>query len=178
MLQKLFQAMSTPSLLPEATTEAAPEIQGPGVCNFIGMEYYAGILNRTYLVCAEPEGILGYRARGLIASPSLPSPTTRTPLSYVNPRLLGKYQSLTHPGMPEAALALDRANFVYLPGTVYGVTATRASKWGMGNVRYSGRIIFTLTSGSKREFILLGAQPLDAILGKLERLTMSQSPVT
>ena len=57
MLQKLFQAMSTPSLLAEATTEAAPEIQGPGVCNFIGMEYYAGILNRIYFVCAGPEVI-------------------------------------------------------------------------------------------------------------------------
>jgi len=62
MLQKLFQAISTPSLLPETTTEAAPEIQGPGDCNFIGMEYYAGILNRTYFIFAEPESAsyLGY----------------------------------------------------------------------------------------------------------------------
>src|ERR1700761_31453 len=178
MLQKLLQAMSTPSLLPEATTEASPEVQGPGDCNFVGMEYYAGILNRTYLVCAEHEGILGYRVHGLVASPSFPSPNTRSPMSYVNPRLLGKYQSLTHPGMPKAALALDRANFVYLSGTVPGVAATRAPKWGMGNVCYSGRIIFTLASGSTREFILLGAQPLDSILGQLERLTMSPSPAT
>jgi hypothetical protein len=69
---------------------------------------------------------------------------------------VAKYRNLDA-GSPEF-LAKDRANFRLGKDEVDGVEFTADAKWGMGKVPYSGRLIFSLNGGRKRELVLLGTQ--------------------
>jgi hypothetical protein len=119
------------------------------------MEYYALILNRTYLVRVGDGHISGSVCRGLTAVEGGGDRLTREitarlavhgelndPASYVDTETLSKRH---------------RANFAIALSEVRSVTYDPTKKWGMGYYPHDGRVTVT-TSKQKREFIILGGQ--------------------
>jgi len=119
------------------------------------MEYYALILNRTYLVRVEEGVLIGSVCRGLTAVEGGGDRLTREitarlavhgelndPASYVDAKTLSK---------------AHRANFVIALSEVRSVTYNPKQKWGMGYYLHDGRVTVT-TSRQEREFIVLGGQ--------------------
>jgi len=177
MIRKLFLAISTRKPLSlsippvdhfEAHSEAIA-VHGSGICNFIAMEYYLGILNRTYLVSGFKNGIGGARVFGVMGNPGYMSPETAgDPQTYVNQALLKQYENVSFDS--PSFLTLDSANFFYPMKDVASVSTDMTRKWGMGNVRYSGRIVIGLTNKTKRELILLGLQDVQNAANVLKDL--------
>ncbi len=148
-------------------------VSGPGLCNFIAMEYYSGILNRTFRISGFENGIFGVRILQMISNPGFMSPRLAIdPHFYVNPVMLARYVEMKSD--PSCFLHLDKANFCYAMGDISSISIDLTPKWGMGNVRYSGRILIGLKSGMAREFILLGLQDTQAIADELNTLWQSQ----
>lgn len=139
------------------------------------MEYFLGILNRTYLVSGFNGGIGGARVGGLVSNPVvLPSDQAENPQTFVDTALSSRYKSVSFDSAK--FLELDGANFFYAMHDVASISTNMARKWGMGNVRYSGRIFITLSSGKTREFILLGSQDVQGIADRLRDLMLLKLP--
>jgi hypothetical protein len=177
MFRKIFLAISTrPPLTQSSRIDGQPgpvAVDGPGISNFIAMEYFLGILNRTYLVSGFNGGIGGARVGGLVSNPVvLPSDQAENPQTFVDTALSSRYKSVSFDSAK--FLELDGANFFYAMHDVASISTNMARKWGMGNVRYSGRIFITLSSGKTREFILLGSQDVQGIADRLRDLMLSQ----
>lgn len=173
MIRKLFLAISTRSPLPPSNQRddysQALAVRGSGICNFVAMEYFLGILNRTYLVSSFENGIGGARVFGVMGNPGYMSPeTAANPQTYVNQALLKQYENLSFDS--SNFLAIDSANFFYPKQDVVSISIDMTPKWGMGNVRYSGRIVIGLRDGKKREFILLGSQDVHHVVDVLKGL--------
>jgi hypothetical protein len=129
----------------------------PSGCHvgFVGMEYYALILNRTYVVFAGSNGLYGWKAEG--------------PVSASRPQFFEPYQKmLDDPELMRNLGAVEdlaklKGGF-FIPGSeIAYVEASDNSKWGMGGIPHSGRNRIGLTSGGWREFILLGTVSPQAI---------------
>jgi hypothetical protein len=122
---------------------------------FVAMEYYALILNRTYVVFVIPEGLYGWKAQGIVsaASPRFYEPYQEM---LTDPELLGDRGAIEDLSRLKGGFFTPRAQ-------IATVEATDKSKWGMGGIPHSGRILLGLTDGTKREFILLGSVSPEAI---------------
>lgn len=136
----------------DAILERSPSLSmkaEQALSGFVGMEYYALILNRTYVVFAAPDGLYGWKAEG--------------PVSAVRPQFFEPYQRMLED--PELMrdrgavedLAKLKGGFSIAGSDISYVEASDKSKWGMGGIPHSGRIRIGLTSGKWREFILLGS---------------------
>ncbi len=173
MLRRLFLAISTrPPIAalkgPDHRNDVLP-ISGPGACNFIAMEYYAGILNRTFLVSAFSSGIGAMRVRGVMANPGYMAPDIASnPMTYADPGILQRYRNASSD--PKSFLNLDGANFYYSMPDIVSISTDMSRKWGMGNVRYSGRIVLHLEKSKPRELIFLGVQDVQRIADELKNL--------
>ncbi|WP_233840660.1 hypothetical protein [Dyella sp. 2HG41-7] len=170
MLRKLLLAISSrPPISVEqnpAKRHDAVMVPGPGICNFIGMEYYAGILNRTFLVCGFRSSVCGVRIRGVISNPLyLPPAQAVDPMAYVDQGLLARYTDVTLESMD--LVSLDDANFRYTRADIESISLDMQPKWGMGNVLYSGRVLMKLKESKAREFILLGLQDVQQVIDQL-----------
>ena len=123
--------------------------------SFVAMEYYALILNRTYLVRVGDGQIAGSVCRGLTAVEGGGDRLTREitarlavqgelndPASYVDAATLSK----SH-----------RANFAITLSDVQSVAYDPRKKWGMGYYPHDGRVTVA-TTRVRREFIILGGQ--------------------
>lgn len=134
------------------------------ISTFVAMQYYWGILNRSYLIAVTDLYICGARVGGLVAAPHIPTPEWLRPEFYVSPRLLRRYKGLdvTTP----AFLKQDQANFQIPRHTILRIDS-HPKKWGMATVPYSGRLVLHTASGKSYEFILLGKQDREAIRERL-----------
>lgn len=134
--------------------------------SFIAMEYYLGILNRTYQIFVTPTVIAGGLVKNLTAAPPYLPPSWFDPLRYTRKRLVNKYQHLS----PESPEFKRQAlfNFQYSRGEIQKAWYDPTLKWGMGTIAHSGKLNIQLTSGKKREFILLGLQQGQEILQHLQ----------
>ena len=132
--------------------------------SFVAMEYYALILNRTYLVRVGDGKITGSVCRGLTAVEGGGDRLTREitaklavhgnlsdPASYVDDETLSKNH---------------RANFAISLSQLQSVTYDPRKKWGMGYYPHDGRVTI-VTPDQKREFIILGTQSGRAIATRL-----------
>lgn len=175
MLRKLFLAISTrPPLTLSDTSTRAVVVNGPGEINFIAMEYYLGILNRTYLVSGFNGGLGGARVAGVITNPTRLAPDLAAdPLTFANTSLINEYKTVSFDS--PNFLAMDSANFFYPAKDVVSIATNMTRKWGMGNVRYSGRIVITLVDRRTREFILLGSQDVQGVADRLRALVSGES---
>jgi hypothetical protein len=170
MLRKLLLAISS---RPPISTEKNPAkrhdavtVFGPGLCNLIGMEYYAGILNRTFLICGFKSSICGVRIRGVMSNPIYLSPTQAVdPMTYVDQGLLARYRDV--PLESADLMSLDDANFRYMRADIESISLEMQPKWGMGNVLYSGRVLIKLRESKVREFMLLGLQDIQKVTKEL-----------
>lgn len=121
---------------------------------FIGMEYQ-GISNRTYIVFVSDTLVWGGKVQGPIAagvSGRYPDQMLDDPYFYADPGALEYYRKVKDPRKEQ----LGRQDFVYKRSDIDSMTFTDERKWGMGDVRYTGRIFMYIKGKRKREFILLG----------------------
>ena len=129
------------------------------------MEYYALILNRTFVVTVDDECLRGAKCRGLTSVASGGDPLTKAltstlavggdlsdPGSYVDDRLLR---------------STNRANFTILLRDISKVEYNPNKKWGMGYYPHNGRV-YVGTLDRTREFIVLGKQSGRDICTRLE----------
>jgi hypothetical protein len=124
---------------------------------FIAMEYYLGILNRTYKVFVTPTMISGGFVNGIMASPPGLTMDWFDPSSYVQKRLVARYDEVS-PYMDEFKNISPVFNFQYQKAEIQEAKYDPTRKWGMGYVAHSGKLYIKLANGKRREFILLGLQ--------------------
>lgn len=136
---------------------------------FIAMQYYAGILNRSYVVQVSDSIILAGRVRGAISagvSGRYSKELLNNPYFYSDSSLLSIYKRLDD--QVDAELVhLDNANFIIRREEIKEITYTSKRKWGMGDVVHSGKLFLYLKNGKKIEFILLGKPDIENIVNKL-----------
>ncbi len=132
--------------------------------SFVAMEYYALILNRTYLITIRDGALCGVVCRGLTSTEGDDDPLTKIttgklavhgdlndPKSYVNAERIKQH---------------DSANFLIPFSDISMVTYDPRKKWGMGYYPHDGRV-FVESDGKKREFIILGNQSGNEIAERL-----------
>jgi len=132
------------------------------------MEYYAGILNRTYLVIMTAESFIGLVVHGVIASNDRGDPLTRliasklspsgdlsNPMAYVDEKYRKRYSDvdLNNGDLKQ----ISSANFRSALSEITDVSYDPTKKWGMGPYPHDGKVYIEFRK-SKREFIILGDQ--------------------
>ena len=117
---------------------------------FLAMQYYALILNRTFVVFTSPEGIYGWKVMGPVAAVAGVS------------RCFEPFQKMLDdpaqmPSQEEVQkLSNDRGGFFIARSSITGVEFNPKRKRGMGGIPDSGRLEVKHISGKNPEFILLG----------------------
>jgi hypothetical protein len=138
-----------------------------GRWNFVAMEYYLGILNRTFQVFVSEDAVAGAKVRGLAAAPLLRKKYWFVPEAHANKRLLAKYSQVQNGNveLPRGSLA----NFIYKRADIKDAWFDPTIKWGMGTFPHSGKLYIKLSSGKTRELILVGLQQGEEIAAQLAR---------
>jgi hypothetical protein len=139
-----------------------------GSWTFVSMQYYFGILNRTYLIFVTDSLICGAKVKGAISAPRAPDARWKDPLFYVSPDLARKYASMDVGS--DDFLKCCRANFRIAKSEIRDVEFSQKPKWGMATVPYSGRIFLRMKSGKSVELILLGDQDGNRIRERMHNL--------
>jgi hypothetical protein len=132
---------------------------------FVAMEFYALILNRTFVVFIAPEGLYGWKALGAV---------TASNSTYFQPYL----EMLEDPDLTRDREAIRRLSELkggfFIPRSeIVAVDLIYKRKWGMGAIPHSGRIRIRISSGKSREFVLLGSVSLESTR---ERILGVESP--
>jgi len=123
---------------------------------FAAIEYYALVLNRSFLVFASKEGLYGLKFSGPVSAHSL--------RYYEGPAEVLDDPWFT-PGNPvfHEAMKESRDNF-FLPGNeITDVEFDPTPKWGMGAIPHAGKVRVRLAEGRTREFVVLGEADGDGI---------------
>jgi hypothetical protein len=122
---------------------------------FVAMEYFALILNRSFLIFISDEGLRGWKFTGPVSAqfPNFYKP---------------EEELLDDPEMAPGSAAFNELmsgpdTFVIPYSEISSVVFVAKTKWGMGPILHSGILTLRLISGGRREFILLGAADGDAI---------------
>jgi hypothetical protein len=153
----------------EALTEWASMVLGLSVSvAMVAMEYYALILNRTFLIVGHDTTIAGAKVHGIHRA-SLGSPDHRfdDPRSFISPGMLSKLVG-SFPNN-RAFLNQARGNFLVDRHNLTSVTYDERPKPGMGNIPHSGSVVLAF-DGRTREFILLGRQDGPGVVKALGNL--------
>ena len=124
--------------------------------SFVAMEYYALILNRTFLITIDDACLCGIKCRGATATPSV----VGNPLhQFVISRFVVR-GDLDDPRAYVDEKVLRRnsnAHFIIPLIEISSVEYDATKKWGMGPYPHDGRILIRTASRS-RELIVLGRQ--------------------
>jgi len=131
------------------------DLQNPPLTGFIAMEYFWGILNRTFLVFVAPEGLYGWRVAGVV---------TNANRTYYEPwEAMLTDDEFIRDRQAIEKLSRLRGGFFMERALITSIEADDRQKWGMGVILHSGRIHVILNTGRSREFILLGTQSPAAV---------------
>jgi hypothetical protein len=131
---------------------------------FIGLEYYALILNRVMGVLFTERNVVIVRVGDVVMAHRYVSVADYWPLVHVTPRMAAKYSAVAVES--DEVLRIDRVNRRVPLSDLRNATFHASSKWGMGSVPYSGKI-FLHGAGRPREFILLGNQSGEKTVAKV-----------
>lgn len=125
------------------------------VSGFVAMEYYAGILNRTFVIFVAREGLYGWKAAGPVPAGD---PQYFLPLTKVleDPKIMQDVVAVRE-------LSKRKGGFFIPRSEIKSAEAIAKQKWGMGGIPHTGRILVHFVSGDRREFILLGRVDADRI---------------
>jgi hypothetical protein len=143
----------------------------PPLFGFVAMEYFALILNRTFVVFVAPEGLYGWKAVGSVTASD---PTYFQPYADVleDPDLTRDRESIRRLSQLKGGFFVPRSEIV-------AVDLIYKHKWGMSEIPHSGRIRIRMSSGKSREFIVLGSISLEStqqrILGVKPSFTLAAS---
>ena len=130
------------------------------------MEYYLGILNRTYQVFVTPTTIAGAFVNSVMPAPAGLQNFWFVPSRYARKSLVETYEEIS-PYSEDFKSQSPFFNFQYQRAEIQKAWYDPTIKWGMGTVAHSGKLNMKLASGKKREFILLGLQQGKEILQHL-----------
>ncbi|MEP7354884.1 MAG: hypothetical protein ABI824_16770 [Acidobacteriota bacterium] len=128
---------------------------------FVAMEYFAWILNRSFLVFMTDDGLRMWQFSG--------------PISAFFPEFYKPIEELLD--VPEMAAGSEDFNdLMFGPDTflipydaIRSVAFEGKRKWGMGRILHSGLLFVELVDGQRREFILLGKTHGAAIRDSIRR---------
>lgn len=141
------------------------------------MEYYALILNRTYLVSVDGNHINGIVCRGLTSIES------GIGITRVLTGHLAVHGDLNDPKsyvVEHQLISHNRANFTTPLSEVTSIAYNPGKKWGMGYYPHDGRV-FIQTRLRKRELIILGDQSgqgiADRLVASVDRVHQSRKPL-
>jgi len=137
--------------------------------HFIAMEYYALILNRSFLVLLTKEYLIGIQGNGLIGAEGGNNDLTKaiTSTLAVHGDLTNPYSYLKNKYLDVVAqadlldgsiVAKNKTNFLISRGDIRNAWYNPAKKWGMGYYPHDGRVYIETSGHKKREFIILGNQ--------------------
>jgi hypothetical protein len=130
---------------------------------FVAMEYYAVILNRTYLLTIDDSRFSGKVARGLTSIEG------GTGIAGIITSRMAVHGDLADPGTYISSSRIskpNRADFSIKLSDISSVDYTPRKKWGMGYYPHDGRV-FVTAAGQRREFIILGNQSGHDIASRL-----------
>jgi hypothetical protein len=137
--------------------------------HFIAMEYYALILNRSFLVLLTKEYLIGIQCNGMISVEGGKNELTKaiTATLAVRGDLTNPYSYLKNKYLDAIAqtdlldgsiLAKNKANFLIPRRDIRNAWYHPSKKWGMGHYPHDGRVYIETNEQKKREFIILGNQ--------------------
>lgn len=135
---------------PPPIDEGVPPLSG-----IVAMEYYALILNRTFVVFIALEGLYGWKAEGIVTA-SRPMYFQPYADMLEDPELMRDREAIRRLSQLKGGFFIPRSDIV-AADVIYG------HKWGMAGIPHSGRIRLRMASGKPREFILLGSVSVDSI---------------
>lgn len=124
------------------------DAQETGISGFVAMEYYAVILNRTFVVFVTPGGLYGWKATGPVPA-GVPDYFRPCAEMLRDPRVMHDLPAIEK-------LASLKGGFFIPRSDIRSAEFNPKKKSGMGGIPHSGTILVSLTSGKSREFILLG----------------------
>jgi hypothetical protein len=127
---------------------------------FVVMQYYAGILNRSYKVYVTERSLCAARVCGAMSAYAGSNPASIDPDFYVSRKLAARYEECDVESRDFTDS--DRANFRLNRSSIVRIDF-HARKWGMGLVPYSGRLVVHMLDGSRHELILVGRQDHETI---------------
>lgn len=126
-----------------------------GIRGFIVMEYYALILNRSFVVFTFPQGLYGWKFSG---------PVTNRDSSFFEPvQSIAADSELNPESKDLQEMIQESGSFVIERSEITSADYDPTPKWGMGGIPHSGKLKVKLRSGKLREFILLGQQDGNAV---------------
>lgn len=117
---------------------------------FVAMEYYALILNRSFVIYAAPDGLYGMKFMGLMMDSKQPRFFEGAEQLLDNPWFVPGSEGF------EKSMKESKANFVIPYEEVVDATFDATLKWGMGAIQHSGKLRLKFRNGKKREFVLFG----------------------
>lgn len=138
---------------------------------FVAMEYYALILNRSFLIFITDEGLRGWKFRGLVSSfrPTF-LPWSVEPTFYKPFEQLLDDPAMVRPSRQHTSLMNEPGGFLIQYDGMASVEFEAKRKWGMGpilrksiDIPHTGVLTIELAGGRRREFILLGTTPGNAV---------------
>ena len=116
---------------------------------FVAMEYFALILNRSFLIFLTDEGLHGWRFHGAVSS--------FEPLFYEPVEALLDDPDMAPDSQAFNELMKRRHTFLWPYTEIESVDFVNRQKWGMGPIPHAGRIRLKFKRfGRHRELILLG----------------------
>ncbi len=137
--------------------------------HFVAMEYYALILNRTFLCLITDDFLIGLKVNGLVSVEGNSDFVTKTitsaiavkknlsnPYSYIRSNYLKEYENVNL--LDGSVLKIRKSNFVTNRNNIKYVYYDSSKKWGMGYYPHNGKVYVTSHGNKKREFIILGNQ--------------------
>ncbi|WP_210521680.1 hypothetical protein [Hymenobacter terricola] len=147
--------------------------------HFMAVEYYALMLNRTFLVLVTPTHLVGVKVNGLLSAEGGRDPFTRAitrvmavqdknnPYAYGREKYLKEVDELDLYGAE--ILGKSGGNFRLAYGDIASVTHDPRSKWGMGPYPHDGKVYVTTKTGQKKELIPIGQQDGAAIAQAIQQ---------
>ena len=130
---------------------------------FVAMEYYAVMLNRTYLLTIDDRRFSGKVARGLTSTEG------GIGIAGMITSRMAVHGDLADPSTYIVSSRISkpsRADFSIELADIASVEYTPRKKWGMGYYPHDGRV-FVSAAGRRREFIILGNQSGHEIASRL-----------
>ncbi|MFK8056595.1 MAG: hypothetical protein AB8F78_10785 [Saprospiraceae bacterium] len=137
--------------------------------HFVAMEYYALMMNRTFLILITDEYLIGLKTNGLISAEGGRDPLTRTitksmsiqnnlsnPYSYMNGKYLRELENLNI--FEDKILKISNSNFRIKRQDIKTVLYDKSKKWGMAHYPHDGKVYVKIRSGKSKELIILGSQ--------------------
>ncbi len=137
--------------------------------HFVAMEYYALILNRTFLVLITKDHLIAIKGNGpvaegnsnnelanKIARPLVIENNLENPYSYLKQKYIRQFEHEDF--SPDSIVSNSKISFVIDRASITDARHDPKKKWGMGLYPHDGKVYVRATNHRKRELIILGSQ--------------------